>query len=264
MGGAAAGPLARSLVPREHGASMELVFPLLCAFALGPPSWAAIAYATAAILAFVAHEPMLVVLGRRGARQRELVGAAAWRMLALFGGGALALGVSALASLSAEARLFALAPVTLGAATLALSLRGVRERALGVELLVVVTFASVALPVAIDCGATAATALAMLATWSVAHALGTLSARGVLYRQKDGGRLLAATRVASVLVLVLGALGAWLEPAAMAYTLGPAPFAVAGLVLAAAPPPPTRMRALGLALVLASTFTLVVLVAGAR
>ncbi|MDE3154816.1 MAG: YwiC-like family protein, partial [Acidobacteriota bacterium] len=56
------------MLPREHGAYGQLLFPLVTALALGRPGAAALALAAAAIAAFLAHEPLLVLLGQRGTR----------------------------------------------------------------------------------------------------------------------------------------------------------------------------------------------------
>lgn len=254
---------ARSLLPREHGASMELVFPLLSAFAVGTPTTAAIAYAVAAILAFVSHEALLVLLGHRGARQAERARGVARVWLATLGGGAALLGVPALVAFSTAARVATLVPMVLAVVVLWLTVRGVRERSLGVELLVVVILTTLAVPVALECGAPLQSALQNAASWCVAFSVGTFGARGVLYRQKDGGRGLRVAQGLGALVLALGVTGTLLAPSGWRTLLAPAPFAVAALVLGTLPPPPTKMMAIGFALVAASTLTLVLLAAPA-
>jgi peptidoglycan/LPS O-acetylase OafA/YrhL len=59
----------RSLWPREHGAYFQLALPLLAACARRAPSVAMVLLALAAAAAFVAHEPLRVVLGHRGSRR---------------------------------------------------------------------------------------------------------------------------------------------------------------------------------------------------
>jgi hypothetical protein len=55
----------RSLWPREHGAYAQLGAPLATAIAMQAPTIGALALASAACLAFLANEPLLVVLGHR-------------------------------------------------------------------------------------------------------------------------------------------------------------------------------------------------------
>ena len=63
-------PRPRSLLPQEHGAWGQLAMPILSALALGAPSAAALLLTAATVLAFLAHEPWLVVLGHRGMRAK--------------------------------------------------------------------------------------------------------------------------------------------------------------------------------------------------
>src|SRR4051812_49522750 len=56
------------MLPREHGAYGQLLFPLVTALAVGRPRVVAWLLAASAVGAFLAHEPLLVLLGQRGAR----------------------------------------------------------------------------------------------------------------------------------------------------------------------------------------------------
>jgi hypothetical protein len=58
----------RSLWPREHGAYAQLGAPLLCALLVRAPTLPAILLASGAVFAFLANEPLLVLLGHRGRR----------------------------------------------------------------------------------------------------------------------------------------------------------------------------------------------------
>ena len=91
------------LLPREHGAYAQLLFPLLCALLVGHPRLGAYLLAVAAAGAFLAHESLLVVLGQRGIRATREQGGDARRSLAIFGGTALVAGGAALVVLPAEA-----------------------------------------------------------------------------------------------------------------------------------------------------------------
>jgi hypothetical protein len=87
----------RTLVPREHGAYGQLAMPLLTALAIGRPGISALALTAAVVLAFVAHEPLLVAVGQRGPRALELDGARARRRLVWLGALVLACGALGLA-----------------------------------------------------------------------------------------------------------------------------------------------------------------------
>src|SRR5512138_1977206 len=59
------------LFPREHGAYGQLTFPLVTSLAVAGVSAPALLLALSVIAGFLAHEPLLVVLGRRGARAQR-------------------------------------------------------------------------------------------------------------------------------------------------------------------------------------------------
>jgi hypothetical protein len=77
-------PRARSLAPREHGVYGQLAVPMAAALASGRPGPVALLLAASAGGFFLAHEPALLLLGRRGERARtEQRGRAMSRLLAL-------------------------------------------------------------------------------------------------------------------------------------------------------------------------------------
>src|SRR3990172_9353096 len=92
-------PSGRALVPREHGAYGQLAMPLLTALAIGRPGLASVTLSASVVLAFVAHESLLVVLGRlEKTTAGEMVVAAALSScglaVALAGGGSLASSIA--------------------------------------------------------------------------------------------------------------------------------------------------------------------------
>ena len=235
---------------------MELLFPLLTAFALGRPTLAGIAFAVATILVFVSHEAVLVLLGRRGQPFLAKRGAEARRLLLALLTPAFLLGVGSLATLSDGARAAVLVPSILAIPAWIVALRRESQRTLFVELWVGAALASVALPIALDAGLSLPRAASLVAVWTVSHWLGTVAARAVLYRAKDGGRGLALSRALGALVLLV-CLGIFVHGRATGSTLAwialtPMPWALCALYLASRPPPPTRMRAIGYGLVGAS------------
>jgi hypothetical protein len=80
------------LFPKEHGAYGQLLFPIATAFAVGRISLAGLALAGAGACAFIAHEPLLVLIGRRGPRVARDQRSRALRWLAVFAGAALVSG----------------------------------------------------------------------------------------------------------------------------------------------------------------------------
>lgn len=63
--------MSRRFLPREHGAYGQLGVPLAAALASGRPGLAALGWATVAIALFLAHEPLLQLVMRRGGVLRE-------------------------------------------------------------------------------------------------------------------------------------------------------------------------------------------------
>jgi hypothetical protein len=244
--------------PREHGATMELLFPLLTVWMLGRATAASYALGLAAVCVFVAHEPLLVVAGRRGTRRRadELPGAI--RRLLSLGAVAVTLGGIGLALADTTTRLLALVPVAAGVVAFAVAVRG-RERTLAGELYAALVLTSVALPVATAAGLSLQRTAVMLTMWLVGFALATTAARGVVVRSRDGGRGLRLAWLGAAVVLGGGVALFASGRVGAATAFGPAPFALAAIGLALRPPGPKAMTAVGIALTSAGAVTLALL-----
>lgn len=246
-----------SLWPREHGAGIQLAFPVVSACVLAHCATASLALALAAVLSFLAHEPLLLLSGGRGARKRALVRTPALVRLLLLGGLALiALLVTWLYAPS-EAYLPMLASALLGIFAFGLALAR-RERNVVAEVFVAVTLSTLALPVAVAGGVTVLAGASLAATWAVGLATATVAARALVVQKSDSGRglriaLVVASAIA-VALLIAGATGTVPIRLAMA----PLPLVAVALVLALFPPPPKRMTAVGLGMSVACVGTLVV------
>jgi len=254
-----------SLLPREHGAWGQLAMPILTGLALGAPGAPALLLAAAFVIAFLAHEPLLVVLGQRGFRLRDAQAARAVRrtvVLAVAGGAA---GVLGLLLAPPSARTAVLAPAALGVAAFALvSLR--LERTTGGEILVATALAACAAPLALASGAPASWAWSSAFVWAASFCTATLSVRAILLRARTKGgtdrRLLAAAGVAAI--AAGAATLAWTGTLPAAAALAILPTAVASLALTVVPVRPQRLAAVGWSLVAASVAGLLVLVLGLR
>ena len=226
-----ASPRARSLWPREHGASVELLAPLLVSLLFLRPSLASVAYAVAACAAFLAHEPLLVMLGRRGARTREALRTRAPRYL-LVNGTLAVLGLgTGIACSGQAARLVLAVPLSLALLVGWLVLRNL-EKKLGSELIIGATLTSFSLPVLVASGLPSSSAALLSLGWCAIHAVGTLTARAFVYRKREGKGGMAWAMGAAVLALatpgLLQAVGAipWL------WSLAPLPFVLLAVGLA--------------------------------
>jgi hypothetical protein len=254
----------RSLLPHEHGAWGQLAMPLLTAFAIGRPTAAALALAAAVVLAFLAHEPAIVLLGQRGRRARDDDGERARRWLIVLGAlGALA-GLAGVALAPPAARLALVVPAALGIVIVGLLLAR-REKTVAGETAVAAALASSGAAVALAGGADLEGAIAAAIVWTLGFAAATLAVQVILVRvrskgARDPGRRHAA--LAALLAAAAVALSAAGLPAALAWAT--LPTALLSIAVCLARFSPKRLRELGWALVASSTLTLVILVVGLR
>ena len=249
------------LLPREHGAYGQLLFPLLSALLIGQPAAGAYLLGAAAVAAFLAHEALLVVLGQRGQRAAREQRADARRSLALFGGFCAVTGTVSLFVLPRPALNLLALPVVLallvGAAVVLH-----RERSTLGEMLVAVALTSLSLPVALAGQATRAEALTLFVVFSAVFVTATVAVRAMIGRVTKAGGPPPLLAGALALFVVVG-----LAVAAFVGTLAPvAPYAAlpvcaVALGLTASPPSPRHLRTIGWTLVGATLLTAVFLVA---
>lgn len=238
----------RSLLPREHGAWVQLALPLLAALAAGRPGWVAAGLVAAVVCAFFAHEPLLVWLGHRGRRHRDARGAQAALALGVAATAAAAFGLTALLAAPAAVRWASLA-FFLPAAAIAPLVWRRAERSTAGEVGVALALSGAAPAIALAAGVEPRAAWLHGAIWAAVFVSQTLAARGVLALAKKrtpSRRLLdvaasvaAASLVAAVAAWATGVVG-WGVPGAVAL-----PAALVGLV-ALRPPPPRRLLVVGL------------------
>ena len=181
-------------MPREHGAYAQLAFPLLSGLILGAPPWPGYALAAAAVLLFLAYEPLVVLLGVRGARLQQEESAAARRQLPVLAAAGLILAGAALLGLPAPARLLVLVP--LAAAGLLLPLVPTRRvKTLAGETLVAAALSSMHLPIAAAGGAQGVRLWGPPLVWFAGFFLATLAVHAIKARQKQRDRWLPVTAV---------------------------------------------------------------------
>jgi hypothetical protein len=251
------------LLPKEHGAYGQVVFPLVSVFSVAGVSPAGLAVSAAVVAGFLAHEPALIVLGLRGARAKreQLSSAARWLGVCLVVGAAAAL--TALVVIDTAARWSLLVPVVPAGCLLGAMISG-REKSWYGETAAALAFAGVAVPIAIAAGTSTETALSVATPFAVLSITTTLAVRVVILRMRGGGDPHAATatrRATFVVAAVSGALitaltvVGWLEPFV---PLASAPGVFTAAVVAARPPAATRLRALGWTLVGVSVLTAII------
>jgi hypothetical protein len=242
------------LFPREHGAYGQLLFPMIAALAIGRPGRAAFAWAGASVLAFLAHEPLMVLLGQRGARaSRDERHRARWWLVAYLTGVAL-LGSVAVASMSSHARVALSAPLLLGV-LLAIVIGARREHTAWGEVLSAIVMASLAWPAALASGAAPVAARTCAVVFAGGYAAATLAVHAVIARTRRPPATAAriAAMVVSVVILVMVWLAVRTHALDRAAVAAIAPMVGGAFVLAWIAPPAKRLRTVGWTLIAVST-----------
>jgi hypothetical protein len=237
-------PPVLSLWPREHGAYAQLGIALASGFALAP-ALRSLGQCVFSVGVFLASEPLLVLLGRRGEADLSVTGRAQIRLGCL----------AALAGLSAAAAWIGLPLVKLGSlipsAVLGLGLFGLflarRERTPAGEELAALTFAGLALPVALAGGAGARDAVTLALLLGTVFTLGTALVHGHLFALRRRGA--QAPRLAAFLLGIALTAGAWAQAGRFGLPrsawLATLPMTLAGLAIWLFPPAPRHLRAVG-------------------
>ena len=250
------------MLPREHGAYGQLLFPLATALAIGqlwPGGWL---LAAAAVFAFLAHEPMLVLLGQRGARAWREQRDRAVRWFAAWSTAAAACAAAAVMVMPPGARTALLGPLALGVVLGAVILAR-REHTTAGEILSAVTMASLALPVGLAGGALMESALTCALAFGAGFVAATACVRAVILRTRKppaAGARLVGGAVAAAVIAALAVLASRdvIDPSA---PWAAAPLCVGGLALAAVAPSARRLKTVGWTLVATTALTAAVLIA---
>ncbi|MFO0696133.1 MAG: YwiC-like family protein [Polyangiales bacterium] len=259
MSSSAASSTVAPLAPREHGAYGQLGFPLLSALIAGRPTLASSCLVAATVAAFLGHEPLLVLLGQRGARAQREGATLARRRLVACGSLATVFGVLAVGMAQPVARVAMLVPLVAGLLLLPFVLAG-REKTLLGELAAVVALTSPGLPTALCSGVALEPALTQSAAWVLGFGAATLGVRAAL-AERRGTRLDVTLGLVVPPALVALALVASPDPlvgAAVAVMALPAAF------VASIRPHPRYLKRVGWTLVAASTLACTLLVVAVR
>ncbi len=252
----------RSLVPKEHGAYAQLGLPLLTGLLMGRPGLISMLLTTGFLAALLAHEPLLVAMGRRGDRARRDDGTRARRrLLALLGLGSLSLAlVFALATHVVRGAL--VIPATLGIVTGLVLLADAEKTLLG-EWVAAGALSSIIVPLCVAGGGSPAVALQAFLVFVLGFFASVSAVRATIATKKHGAGL--ASRLAPV--LATGATGLALAGLRVVPTWVPiasAPMLVGAIALAAFPPPPRALMRVGWTLVATGVATAALVVIYAR
>lgn len=242
--------------PREHGAYVQLLAPLLAALA-STPSRAGLAISAGAMLAFVANESLLVAIGGRGRRLRAEAGGCARRRLAVLGGAALLSGATGLALAPHAAVLVALLVAVPAALTLGLAARRT-VHTLGGELAAAAALAGAAAPVLVAGGEPPALAIAVWLAWAAGFATTILAVQDVLRRHQRQRLHPAPSRAVPVAACaVIGVVVAAVAVHVDLRLLVGSALAAASIAVVLSRPATTRLRAVGITLAVVSTLAAV-------
>ncbi len=234
---------------------MQLLAPLLWALLFLPPSGAALLLALGACAAFLAHEPLLVLLGRRGRRIYEAVAGRARVRVAVLGSVAAACAWTVARLGSDYVRLVMLVPALLCALTAGLVLLH-RERTILGELVSAAALTSFCMPLLAIARASLSSTLSFGVGWLLIHIMATLTARAYVHRKRGEGRLLGYWAAGSIAVFALAGVLSARGVVAWSFGLAPLPFVVAAVALAVGRFAPRTPKTLGWTLAAANLWAL--------
>ena len=234
----------RILFPQEHGAYGQFLFPLLTALLLGarlPGAGLALAFS----LAFLLHEPVLVLMGHRGPRARDQFEKLARRQCLLLGGATILILAVLAPQLNVAARWSILLPAAAAASISVFIFLG-KERTSAGELTAAAGLSACCVPVAVANGSGLAAAVICWTIWAAVLMSATLAVRGIIARAKYGEARLARRAV------LLGAAGTacaavLLHLLALPFLLlwAAAPAVLLPLILHLLQPSPRYLRTIG-------------------
>ncbi len=248
----------QSLLPKEHGVYAEVFFPLTTGLVMSHGAFAAGLLCLAIVSAFLFHEPLLVLLGRRGKRALEKLGDRARPRAVILGTISLLSGMGGIYLAPPPARwaLLSLTPALLLLTVLVLKKQ---EKTLFGELLVAITLSACLIPVAL-CGKTFVHhSLQAASVWTVSYVLGTLTVHAVINRKKRDSITLSLVVFFLGLFTILSAVQQFLKQAEI-WTAAYLPTALACCAVVGLGVPPKKLMAIGWTMLSANALALTVLV----
>lgn len=252
----------KHLLPREHGAYAELGFPLLSGLVLASPGLAAWLFVAAAILLFLANEPLVVLLGVRGKRAREEHAVAARRGLAALGGLGAVAGLAGLWLAPEGARWLALVPAAFAAGLVPVVLAK-NLKTLPGEVIAGAAFSAMHLPVAAAGGAAGVALWGPPVLWFAVTVCATLAVHAIKARVTGANPWVVPAASWAARLTLLAALAAWVWVPGWRTVALAACLPLAGVVvvnrLALSP---RKLKQVGWAVVAANAVAVSVLAAG--
>lgn len=248
-----AGPSSQiSLLPKEHGAYIQLSLALASGLVLGhgsnPRSWG---QALLTALLFLASEPILILLGQRGSKATPVVKRHAKRLLTVVGALSLLSAAFVWWPATWEAWQSLLIPALLASVLLGLAL-GKREHSTLGELVAAWALASATYPVAVLGGAGAREAGLLALALAGIQSIGTATVRAFLESLKRQSRPLPRTIPLLLGLAIMGLVLASRLPFSGVIALAMVPNTGVATWMLMAPPSPRRLQRMGWILTLAA------------
>ncbi len=241
-------PRTRSLWPREHGAYIQLLVPLVTSLLATGATRPGVMLALGAAFAFLATEPLRVALGGRGPRLQKVAGSRARSRLALLGTVAVIAGGTGLALAPRPTFWVAVALAPLSGFVMIASCRGSIQTVIG-ECVAAIALAGAAAPVAVAGGMNLRDALVIWSAWSLAYAATVVVVHHVIEHHRRASSR-ADARSGLAVVLLCGTLAGWI--AAFPLASFATPLAIAVVLVLIWVPRATRLRAVGIAFLASS------------
>ncbi len=239
---------AANLKPKGHGAYAILGIPLATSLIIAGHTLVGVCVAAASIAAFYAHEPLLIVLGHRGARaQRDTPAAKQW--LRVWLGIAFVSGFAALAMGSANVRWSLLGCGVLATVSFAIAIAG-KHRTLAGELWGVIGLTAPCVPILMAGEVVPTRAIEMWIAWTIGFGSTTMAVRAVIASQKRRSR-----KIHWSIILTLLLIAASLVRAGFGIAICTLPMVIMAWYLMFDPPHPKYLKPVGWTVVLGTTTT---------
>ncbi|MCS7465402.1 YwiC-like family protein [Stieleria sp. ICT_E10.1] len=245
---------AAKLKPKEHGAYAILGIPIATSLLIAGISVPGVCVAIASVTGFLAHEPLLVAWGHRGARAQRSTPAATRRLVILTGFTILC-GCVALLAGSNPVRISLLGCLGLASTSFVLAVAG-NHRSLLNQLWGIVGLSVPCVPILLAGAIPTDLAIEIWTTWLIGFAATTMAVRGVIAAQKRHPRTIHGLAISALSVLVLGRY-TW-SSSLVIVTLPM--LAMSGLLMIW-PPPAKHLKRVGWTLVVGTVVTAVWMIA---
>lgn len=189
------------LKPKEHGAYAILGIPIFSSYMIAGPTLVGSCVALASVAGFVAHEPLLVWLGHRGARAQRTAPAAPMRLGVLVTV-TVACGAIAMVRGAASVQWSLVGCGVLAFVCFAIAIVG-KHRTLGGQLAGIFGLSVPCVPILLAGDLPIASTMEAWGTWLIGFTSTTMAVRGVIAAQKRQSRTIHWLAMAGISTLVV-------------------------------------------------------------